>query len=149
MIEGPARIAPPETAASEGRRLAAVLVDGVFGLLAGLVVGVAASMSPGSPTPWVAGLGGALAASLVNHVLVTWATQRSLGKLAAGLRVVRDTDGGRPQLPALARRWIYGLGWMLFAAPLHVASDSDVQQQDACGLRVVRRRGHLVPSRKA
>ncbi|MGW0076305.1 RDD family protein [Streptomyces cellulosae] len=109
------------------------------GLLAGLAIGVAASTSPGSPTPWVAGLGGALAVSLVNHVLVTWATQRSLGKLAAGLRVVRGTDGGRPQLPALARRWIYGLGWMLFAVPLHVASDSDIRQQDACGLRDVRR----------
>ncbi|GGQ47420.1 RDD family protein [Streptomyces althioticus] len=139
MIEGPAHIAPPEAAASEGRRLCAVLVDGVFGLLAGLVIAVAASVSPGSPTPWMAGLGGALAASLVNHVLVTWATQRSLCKLAAGLRVVRDTDGGRPQLPALARRWIYGLGWMLFAVPLHVASDSNVRQQDACGLRIVRR----------
>ena len=139
MIEGPARIAPPEAAASEGRRLCAVLVDGVTGLLAGLAIGVAASTSPGWPTPWVAGLGGALAVSLVNHVLVTWAAQRSLGKLAAGLRVVRGADGGRPQLPALARRWIYGLGWMLFAVPLHVASDSDIRQQDACGLRIVRR----------
>ncbi|MFJ6309801.1 MULTISPECIES: RDD family protein [Streptomyces] len=139
MIEGPAHIAPPEAAASEGRRLCAVLVDGVFGLLAGLVIAVAASVSPGSPTPWMAGLGGALAASLVNHVLVTWATQRSLGKLAAGLHVVRDIGVGRPQLPALARRWTYGLGWMLFAVPLHVASDSNVRQQDACGLRIVRR----------
>jgi len=138
MIEGPARIAPPEAAASEGRRLCALLVDGVTGLLAGLAIGVAASTSPGWPTPWVAGLGGALAVSLANHVLVTWAAQRSLGKLAAGLRVVRGTDGGRPQLPALARRWIYGLGWMLFAVPLHVASDSDIRQQDACGLRIVR-----------
>ncbi|MET9307588.1 RDD family protein [Streptomyces cellulosae] len=132
-------MAAPEAAASEGRRLRAVLVDGVTGLLAGLAIGVAASTSPGWPTPWVAGLGGALAVSLVNHVIVTWAAQRSLGKLAAGLRVVRDTDGGRPQLPALARRWIYGLGWMLFAVPLRVASDSDIRQQDACGLRVVRR----------
>ncbi|MGW6703701.1 hypothetical protein ACWGDE_02230 [Streptomyces sp. NPDC054956] len=59
----------------------------------------------------------------------------------AGLRVVRVAGSGRPGLPRLVGRWLFGFHWMLVFVPVHVAADSDVDQQDALGLHTVRRAG--------
>ncbi|MFD5583844.1 RDD family protein [Streptomyces sp. NPDC057413] len=143
---------------SDARRLCAVVMDAVLSIVAGLAAGVAAGLEAvhgsvvlrlGSAAPWAAAFGSALAVSFVNQVLVAWTAQRSLGKLVTRLRVVRDSDGGRPRLSQLVRRWLFGFGWMLFAVPVHVATDSDISQQDASGLRIVRGGCSRIPRRKA
>ncbi|NED93113.1 RDD family protein, partial [Streptomyces sp. SID11233] len=36
-------------------------------------------------------------------------------------------------------RWLFGFYWMIVFVPIHLAADSSVEQQDAVGLRTVRR----------
>ncbi|MFF9817091.1 RDD family protein [Streptomyces sp. NPDC014006] len=136
------------TTPGEGRRLTAVSLDAVLavavGLAAAVVTGVRTGEGPSAvpltPRAGAVALAASLAVSFANHVLLTWATRASLGKLAAGLRVVRAADGGRAGPARLVGRWLWGFGWAVVAVPLHVATDSDVEQQDAMGLRVVRGR---------
>ncbi|MGW1542430.1 RDD family protein [Streptomyces sp. NPDC002309] len=130
------------------RRLVAVFVDAAIAILVGFAAGAAAGIGAlndiphiylSSPTVWGAAFGGGIALSLCNQVLLTWAAHASLGKAVAGLRVVRTSDGGRPGFIRLCRRWLFGFYWMIVFVPIHVAADSNVEQQDAVGLRVVRR----------
>ncbi|MET8682762.1 RDD family protein [Streptomyces sp. NPDC004732] len=134
--------------ATQPRRLTASAVDALTALLCGLVAAAAVGVTAAdgvvevrvqSPAMWAAALGAALGFSLLNHVLLTRLTRASLGKLLTGLRVVRAADAGRPRLLPLTGRWLFGFYWMAVFVPLHVLTDSDVEQQDAVGLRVVRR----------
>nr|WP_245239003.1 hypothetical protein [Streptomyces sp. MZ04] len=59
--------------------------------------------------------------------------------MLTGLRVVRASDGDRPRFLRLAGRWLFGFYWMVVFVPLHVVTDSGVEQRDAVGLRIVRR----------
>jgi len=140
----PARDAAP----AQARRVTAVTIDALAALVCGLAAGAAAGVKlvdgvvelrPQSPTVWGAALGAAIGLSFVNHVLLTLAARASLGKLVAGLRVVRVSDGGRPSFFRLIGRWLFGFYWMAVFVPIHLATDSDVEQQDAVGLRMVRR----------
>ncbi|MFB6813607.1 RDD family protein [Streptomyces sp. NPDC056347] len=58
-------------------------------------------------------LGPALAFSFLNHVVLTALAGAGAGKLLMGIRVVRMADAGRPGPWTLARRWLYGLCWVL------------------------------------
>lgn len=136
------------TSPSDGRRLTAVTFDASVSIMSGLAAGTAAGvrmvdgvveLSLASPIVWGAAVGAALALSFVNHVCLTLVARASLGKLVAGLRVVRESDMERPGFFQLIRRWLYGFGWMVFSVPIHLATDSDVSQQDAVGVRIVRR----------
>ncbi|MFI1484587.1 RDD family protein [Streptomyces sp. NPDC020747] len=140
----PARAEP----ASQARRATAASVDALIALVCGLSAGAAASVKvvdgvvelrPQSPTVWGAALAAAIGLSFVNHVLLTLATRASLGKLLTGLQVVRASDGGRPGFFRLIGRWLFGFYWTMVFVPIHLATDSDVEQQDAVGLRIVRR----------
>ncbi|MGW6026308.1 RDD family protein [Streptomyces sp. NPDC055099] len=140
----PARAVLP----SQARRATAAVVDALFALLCGIAAGAATGVKvsdgvvelrPQSPTVWGLALGVAVGVSFVNHVLLTQAARVSLGKLLTGLRVVRASDGRRPGLVRLTGRWLFGFYWMIVFVPLHVAADSDVEQQDAVGVRVRRR----------
>ncbi|MER5258694.1 MULTISPECIES: RDD family protein [unclassified Streptomyces] len=137
-----------DVAPTQVRRVTAAVVDAlaalVCGLAAGAAVGVKVSdgvveLRPQSPTVWGLALGVAVGVSFVNHVLLTLATRTSLGKAITGLRVVRACDGRRPGLFRLIGRWLFGFYWTVLFVPLHLATDSDVEQQDAAGLRIVRR----------
>ncbi|MEW1927087.1 RDD family protein [Streptomyces sp. NPDC088360] len=137
-----------DVAPTQVRRVTAAVVDAlaalVCGLAAGAAVGVKVSdggveLRPQSPTVWGLALGVAVGVSFVNHVLLTLATRTSLGKAITGLRVVRACDGRRPGLFRLIGRWLFGFYWTVLFVPLHLATDSDVEQQDAVGLRIVRR----------
>ncbi|GHE60988.1 hypothetical protein GCM10018785_32600 [Streptomyces longispororuber] len=138
---------PPGRTPSAPRRITGAVIDALLALACGAAAGAAAGIKVVdgvaelrlAPATGAAALVGAVAFSLVNHVLLTAVCRASLGKLATGLRVVRASDGGRPGLVRLTGRWVFGFYWAVAAVPLHVASDSDVQQQDAVGLRVVRR----------
>ncbi|MGW6057310.1 RDD family protein [Streptomyces sp. NPDC055189] len=138
-----------DMAPSQARRVTAAVIDALIALACGLAAGVAAGVKvsdgvvelrPQSPTVWGLALGVAAGVSCVNHVLLTLAARASLGKLITGLRVVRVSDGRRPGLLRLFGRWLFGFYWMVLFVPLHLATDSDVEQQDAVGLRMVRRR---------
>ncbi|WP_282794179.1 RDD family protein [Streptomyces sp. CC224B] len=138
---------PPGPAPSAPRRITGAVIDALLALVCGAAAGAAVGIKVVdgvaelrlAPATGAAALAGAVAFSLVNHVLLTAACRASLGKLLTGLRVVRAADGGWPGLARLTGRWVFGFYWAVVAVPLHVASDSDVQQQDAVGLRVVRR----------
>ncbi|MEU8953812.1 RDD family protein [Streptomyces sp. NPDC048518] len=140
----PTRQTPPTPA----RRVTAAVLDALLAVLCGLVAGAAAGikvvdgvaeLQPQSPTVWGTALGAAVAVSLLNHVFLTLICRASLAKLLTGLRVIRASDGGRPAFLGLVARWLFGFYWMVVFVPLHVVTDSDVEQQDAAGLRIVRR----------
>ncbi|WP_030792440.1 RDD family protein [Streptomyces sp. NRRL S-920] len=131
---------------TQARRVTAACLDALLALLCGLAAGAAAGVKvldgvveirPQSTAVWTAALGAAFGLSFLNHVLLTLTTRASLGKLLTGVRVVRSSDGGRPTFLRLVGRWLFGFYWMVVFVPLHVAADSDVEQQDAVGLRVV------------
>lgn len=134
--------------APQARRVTAAVIDAALALLCGLAAGLVAGVEvvdsvavlrPGSPRFWGVALGAALAFSFLNHVLLAWATRAGLGKLVTGLRVIRVSDGGRPGVPRLAGRWLFGFYWAVVFVPVHVAADSDIESVDAAGLRTVRR----------
>ena len=142
----PARDAAP----AQARRVTAATIDALAALVCGLAAGAAAGVKvvdgvvelrPQSPTVWGAALGTAIGLSFLNHVLLTLAARASLGTLVAGIRVVRVSDGARPSLFRLIGRWLFGFYWTVVFVPIHLATDSDVEQQDAVGLRIVRRKG--------
>jgi len=141
----PARTEPP----SQARRITAASIDTLVALVCGLAAGAAAGVTivdgvvelrPQLPAVWGSALGAAIGFSFVNHVLLTLAARASFGKLLTGLRVVRTSDGGRPGFFRLIGRWLFGFYWMAVFVPIHLATDSDVEQQDAAGLHIVRRR---------
>ncbi|KUL54727.1 RDD family protein [Streptomyces sp. NRRL S-1521] len=143
---------PTAAAPTHMRRAAAASVDAVLALLCGLAAGAVAGvrvsdgvaeLDPKSPALWGALLGAAFGLSFLNHVLLTLATRASLGKLLTGLRVARASDGGRPTFLRLIGRWLFGFYWMIVFVPIHLAADSGVDQQDAVGVRVVRRGGSV------
>ncbi|MER6620843.1 RDD family protein [Streptomyces sp. NPDC000931] len=135
---------------SEARRLAAVCLDAFIALVGGVVAGAAVAvgtaagsgvteLQPASPGFWGPVAGAIIALSFANQVLLTLATRASLGKLVTGLRVVRSSDGGRAGFVRLVGRWLFGFYWLIVFVPLHLATDSNVEQQDAVGMRIVRR----------
>ncbi|MFS8204852.1 RDD family protein [Streptomyces sp. CWNU-52B] len=139
-----------DPAPAQARRITAATIDALAALVCGLAAGAAAGVKvidgvaelrPQSPTVWGAALGAALGLSFANHVLLTLAARASVGKLVTGLRVVRVPDGGRPRFFRLIGRWLFGFYWTAVFVPIHLATDSDVEQQDAMGLRIVRRKG--------
>lgn len=140
----PTRVMAP----SQARRVTAAVIDALVSLLSGLAAGAAAGvrvsegvveLRPQAPAVWGLALGTALGVSFVNHVLLTQAARAGVGKLVTGLRVDRVRDGRRPGLLRLCGRWLFGFYWMIVFVPLHVATDSEVEQQDAVGVRVRRR----------
>ncbi|MEU6444278.1 RDD family protein [Streptomyces sp. NPDC047046] len=144
----PQRTIDQQLAPAQARRVSAAVVDALVALLCGLAAGAAAGVKvadgvvelrPASPAVWGAALGTAVGLSFLNHVLLTYAVRASLGKLLTGLRVVRAADGRRPGFFRLVARWLFGFYWMIVFVPLHLATDSGVEQQDAVGLRTVRR----------
>jgi uncharacterized RDD family membrane protein YckC len=135
-------------APAQARRVCAAVLDAFLALLCGLTAGVAtgvevvdgvAELRPASPAVWGTALGAAFAFSFLNHVPLTYAVRASLGKLLTGLRVVHADDGRRPGFLRLIGRWLFGFYWTIVFVPLHLATDSSVEAQDAVGLRTVRR----------
>jgi hypothetical protein len=124
-----------------------VVLDALLALACGLVAGVAVIaagdrvqfMGSQDKAFWLAALAGVIAGSFANQVLLTFAFRGSVGKLLAGLRVVAAADGRRAGPARIVGRWAAGFYWGLVIVPLHVAANSDVEQADLVGLRVVRR----------
>lgn len=145
---GPTGTATLPAPASPARRALAACLDALLALLCGLAAWAAGGVTVADgaveprlqdPAVWGGALGVALAFSFCNHVLLGLTVRAGLGKLVTGLRTVRAVDGGRPGLPRLVGRWLFGFYWTVVFVPLHIAAGSDVEQQDAVGLRTVRR----------
>jgi len=81
---------------------------------------------------WVLGL------SFVNQVLGAWIFRASAGKWMLRMRVVRETDAGRPGFWRLVHRWLIGMTWLPMQ-PLRslVWSDGD-PYEDHCKIVYVR-----------
>ena len=64
-----------------------------------------------TPLPTVNAIGGWLAASFVDRVLVQWAFRTTVGKALFALCLIRPTDGGRPTFRQLLAVWLVGIGY--------------------------------------
>ncbi|MFJ8308922.1 MULTISPECIES: RDD family protein [unclassified Streptomyces] len=135
--------------AIEGRRFFALIIDGALGALSGIIGApiLMALMTRGeesvqvtSPLFWVVGISAALCFSFLNHVALTALTRASVGKFLTGLRVVTPIGHRRPTPGEALGRWVFGLFWMVVYVPIHVLTDSSLDQQDAVGLQIMRRR---------
>jgi uncharacterized RDD family membrane protein YckC len=133
---------------SEPRRLTATVLDALITILGGIAAGAAVGVHVvndavqvhlASPRMWGLALAVGALVSFSNHVLLTRLAGASLGKFLAGLRVVQTPGDGRPGFIRLCGRWFFGFYWIVVFVPIHLATDSNVEQQDAVGVRVVRR----------
>ncbi|SEL14587.1 RDD family protein [Nonomuraea pusilla] len=131
--------------ASEARRAFSSAVDGLVSLACGLAVAVwpvgartDGDLHWGEPRLWLTLLGVTVAVSFLNHVVLTLVGSASIGKLLGGIRIVREADAARPGFAQMTRRWLWGFYWMIVIVPISIASQSDVNQEDMSGLKVVR-----------
>ncbi|MEU6882447.1 RDD family protein [Streptomyces sp. NPDC046712] len=99
----PRRVPGP---AGEGRRWLAVTLDLV------VAVGGPYLLARGEEGRPLIALAVLLGASFVNQVLLTVLFRASVGKLIAGVRVIRAADGGRPGFWRAVYRWLCGLCWL-------------------------------------
>ncbi|GAA4888274.1 hypothetical protein GCM10023237_01910 [Streptomyces coeruleoprunus] len=154
--------------AGEARRVLAVVLDVVLAIwVPYLLVGLN-DTSGGAfeqvSKPLLA-LGGMLATSFLNQVVLTVLVRASVGKLIMGIRVVRATDGSRPGFWRTLRRWLSGLCWLPLqpwywlrsvfrdfsrgSAPARGTvvdnDDGDLYSADLAGLRHVRRKDLAAP----
>ncbi|MEU6948666.1 RDD family protein [Streptomyces sp. NPDC046316] len=100
---GPRRVPGP---AGEGRRWLAVTVDLV------VAVGGPYLLARGEEGRPLTALAMLLGVSFTNQVLLTALLRASVGKLVAGIRVIRAADGGRPGFWRAVYRWLCGLCWL-------------------------------------
>ncbi|MEU4832274.1 RDD family protein [Streptosporangium sp. NPDC023615] len=128
----------------EVRRLTSSVVDAFLALNCGLAAGAIGGAEPGGgivvtePRFWVTAIGALFGVSFLNHVVLTTISLASVGKLLTGLRLVRVADGTRPGPLRVVRRWLTGFVWAIIVVPISIASDSDVNQEEFSGLRLVR-----------
>ncbi|MCX5422836.1 RDD family protein [Streptomyces sp. NBC_00078] len=134
------------TPASMGRRYGAATIDGTLAVVCAGISGLQYVLSlPVSEAPpltdgtlWLRIFAGGIGVSLVNQVLLVLLFRCSVGKLLAGTRVVKLTDGGRPRLWQLFGRWIGGIAYGLTILPLgFILGGSDAPPLDFAGLRIV------------
>ncbi|MFR0358979.1 RDD family protein [Streptomyces sediminimaris] len=135
---------PP--AASMGRRYGAAAIDGGLAVVCAGVSGLAYVLSlPASVAIpltdgilWLRIFVTGMGVSLVNQMLLVLLFRCSVGKLLVGTRVVRLTDGGRPQLWQLFGRWIGGIAYGFTVLPLgFILGGSDAPPLDFAGVRIV------------
>jgi hypothetical protein len=90
------------------RKVLSFVIDLVVHL--SLATVIAATVAPHDPGRfllfWLIGL---IGVSIVDRILVQWASQATLGKALTGLRMIRDDTGGRPSWWLLTKAWLLGL----------------------------------------
>ncbi|MEU9111307.1 RDD family protein [Streptomyces sp. NPDC048483] len=126
------------------RRTCANVIDGVLSMAGGYL----GFLLAGDPRQGVfTALGVGFGFSFVNQVLLTRVVGASLGKLITRTRVILITDGGRPRLPRLFRRWLAGMLFTVYSdAVAHFQnlnrgyrpdSTGPDMPKDFCGIRLV------------
>jgi len=121
--------------ASSNRRIIPMWTDGPLALLAGAV---GAELLGRIINYWVAFACTLLLWSFCNHVLLTITAGGSVGKLIAGLRLIRTADLRKPTFRQAVHRWLWGFFYMLVSPVLYLTG-TDLVHLDVAGLRVVRR----------
>ncbi|MGW4892096.1 RDD family protein [Kitasatospora sp. NPDC004240] len=111
-------------------------LDGLLAIVVGLKTAQALTGEGGSFGAYVGTAAGvALATSFVNHVVLTRLTAFSVGKFLLGSRVVRPKTRRTPLVRHLFKRWL--LGYVII---LSLVIDDMPDSEEACGVRIVRRR---------
>ncbi|MFC9326586.1 RDD family protein [Kitasatospora sp. NPDC057015] len=131
-----APLPPAPVEAGDGLRILAAVLDGSFAAVAGFAA-AKASMQHGGAAGGYFGLLFAVVIGFgfANQVVLARLTGFSLGKGLLALRVIRYKDVSRPGTWRLTRRWL--LGYVL--VPIGLMLD-ELEPEEACGVRVVRRR---------
>ncbi|MCX5213020.1 RDD family protein [Kitasatospora sp. NBC_00240] len=132
------QLPPAPEEAGDGRRILAAVLDGVFALVAGFAAAKSSSQHGGSAGAYFGLLlAVSVGFSFVNHVVLARLLGFSLGKGLLAARVIRYKDVSRPGTWRLARRWL--LGFVMLPIGLML---EELEPEEACGVRVVRRK-HL------
>ncbi|EFL25499.1 conserved hypothetical protein [Streptomyces himastatinicus ATCC 53653] len=132
----PVRVPEP---ASDERRIFAAAVDCVLVLGGGPTLGmdVLPKFTPGVD-PLLLAVACVFGLSIVNQVLGAWIFRASLGKWMLRMRVVRETDAGRPGFWRLLHRWLLGLTWLPMQPVRYLACADGDPYEDHCKIRYVR-----------
>ncbi|MEU0838514.1 RDD family protein [Streptomyces sp. NPDC005962] len=128
----------PEPAGDE-RRICAAAVDCVLALGGGSALGLRVlPLLKAEADSLLLAVCCVLGLSFANQVLGTWIFRASVGKWMLRMRVVRETDAGRPGFWRLVHRWLIGMTWLPMQ-PLRslVWSDGD-PYEDHCKIAYVR-----------
>jgi hypothetical protein len=128
----------PEPAGDE-RRMCAAAVDCVLALGGGTGLGLRVlPLLKAEADSLLLAVCCVLGLSFVNQVLGAWLFRASVGKWMLRMRVVRETDAGRPGFWRLVHRWLIGMTWLPMQ-PLRslVWSDGD-PYEDHCKILYVR-----------
>lgn len=138
---------PPQQSGGgqQGRNLPAAAGDfrrsfgGILDFVAAVVAGCAVAIGLVHKVHgvwWVLGIVAALLFSGANQVLLARLTGCSVGKFLMATRVMRSSDGGRPNTWELAQRWMVAgvVGWVATVVFDEAISEPD----DFGGIRIVR-----------
>ena len=106
----PARLGATTDVHVTGRRILAIIVDGIIvGLPTGLIAALLGAFSSGGGFQGVAGLFLALTSAalyLGYYVLMEGYLGQTVGKMLLGIKVIREDDGGVPGVKAAAIRTV-------------------------------------------
>jgi uncharacterized RDD family membrane protein YckC len=106
----PARLGATTDVHVTGRRILAIIVDGIIvGLPTGLIAALLGAFSSGGSFQGVAGLFLALTSAalyLGYYVLMEGYLGQTVGKMLLGIKVIREDDGGVPGVKAAAIRTV-------------------------------------------
>ncbi|MGD3107975.1 RDD family protein [Streptomyces sp. YGL11-2] len=132
-------------AVSEARRFLTSVIDGLLSAAVGYL-GFVVAHNPRQGV--ITGLGAAFGFAFINHVLLTRVSGASLGKFITQTRVILSSDGGRPRLPRLFRRWLAGYLFVVIAYIADWFRKINIGHKDPywwpdlpkdfCGIRLVR-----------
>ncbi|MFI0780156.1 RDD family protein [Streptomyces sp. NPDC021212] len=134
----PPPVRVPEPAGDE-RRLLAATVDCVLAWGGGSTLGLRVlPMLKVEVDSLLLAVGCVFGLSIANQVLGAWIFRASVGKWMLRMRVVRETDAGRPGFWRLMYRWLLGMTWLPMQ-PVRslICADGD-PYEDHCKIRYVR-----------
>ncbi|WP_421107212.1 RDD family protein [Streptomyces sp. NEAU-S77] len=134
----PQPVRVPEPAGDE-RRMFAAAVDCVLALGGGFPLGmdVLPKFTAGVE-PLLLAVACIFGLSIVNQVLGAWIFRASFGKWMLRMRVVRETDAGRPGFWRLVHRWLLGMTWLPMQPVRYLACADGDPYEDHCKIRYVR-----------
>ncbi|MFD7506563.1 RDD family protein [Streptomyces sp. NPDC059850] len=134
----PQPVRVPEPAGDE-RRMFAAAVDCVLALGGGVPLGM--DVLPKLKVeiePLFLAIACVFGLSIINQVLGAWIFRASLGKWMLRMRVVRETDAGRPGFWRLVHRWLLGMTWLPMQPLRYLTCADGDPYEDHCKLRYVR-----------
>ncbi|MEU1804323.1 RDD family protein [Streptomyces sp. NPDC019937] len=128
----------PEPAGDE-RRMCAATVDCALAWGGGIALGLKVlPMLKVGADPVILFLGAVFGLSIANQVLGAWIFRASVGKWMLRMRVVRESDAGRPGFWRLVHRWLVGMTWLPMQPVRGLFGADGDPYEDHCNVRYVR-----------